>query len=492
MVTNTAEDDPAAQYLDVLPTSIEVMSSTIIQLAKERLAKCQEEHKFCPPANMPFLPKRVLDVGMGQSNLSVGIHVSEPNEQAFYVALSYCWGGPQDITTTSATLQSYTKSLPTGLPRTIQDAILVTRSLGFRYLWVDALCIIQDDMSDKSAEINEMGMIYKSATLTIAAASASTVNDGFLQDRPPLPMCRLPFYMADEKEGSIWLRNSDQVHTKEPLDLRAWTLQESLLSPRILYYAAKDLIWKCHTEQFVPVQETHNPYYTVSTERLPRRIFGQTQTAGAASQSKTWKRIIQDYSRRELTVSEDRLPALAGLAGELHSFWMDKYVAGMWQRCLLKHLGWWRFSSANKEPLTTYKSPTWSWASHDGQVFISDVHHEEAELLDVAVTLVDKNSTFGPVSSGRVVVRAPVLPGDIETELGRWAMDYDPCGLNMVNADTRILLLGYSAAKIPIGLILSPLGDGTFVRIGMVIGWNLKGAAPWSTDMVKQETIIII
>jgi hypothetical protein len=277
---NVAQDDPAAQFLDVLPLSIPVMSSTIIKHIKERLAECKENHKLCPLANTPSLPKRVVDVGTHHSTSSPSLHLSQPNEKALYVALSYCWGGHQDITTTAATLQSYTISLPTDLlPRTMQDAVAITRSLGIRYLWIDALCIIQDDQADKSSEISAMGMVYKNATLTIAAASASSAKDGFLQNRPPLLMCRLPLYLTSNEYGSIWLRKPSQVHPKEPLDSRGWALQESLLSPRILYYATKDLIWKCQTDKFVAVQETHNPYFTTITGRLPNNVFGTLQNA---------------------------------------------------------------------------------------------------------------------------------------------------------------------------------------------------------------------
>lgn len=220
--TYPAQDDPAVQYSYIMPVSLPVMRSFLIQSAKEQLTKCQTEHRFCLRQRVPVLPKRVLDLGDDPSDLSVRVHISEPDEEALYVALSYCWGGLQDITLTSATLQLYTQGLPTELPKTIQDAIFVTRGLGFRYLWVDALCIIQDDKSDKASEIDGMGMIYKSATVTVAAASASSVEKGFLPERSPIPMCRLPLYMPDDKQGNLWVQQYHQSKTQQPLDTRAW------------------------------------------------------------------------------------------------------------------------------------------------------------------------------------------------------------------------------------------------------------------------------
>jgi hypothetical protein len=492
---NVVQDDPAAQFLDILPLSTPVMSSSIIVRIKERLAECEEKHTMCPSADIPSLPKRVIDVGTHHSANSTSLHLSQPNETALYIALSYCWGGAQDITTTVATLQAYTKSLPIELlPRTIQDAIIITQSLGIRYLWIDALCIVQDDQADKSSEINAMGMIYKSATLTIAAASSSSAKDGFLQNRPPPLMCQLPFYLTDNEYGSIWLRKPSREHFHEPLDDRGWTLQESLLSPRILYYATKDLIWKCQTGNSVAVQHTHDPYFGISTGRLPSNVFRTLKIASSFSQqANTWRKVVEGYSGRKLSIIEDRLPALAGIVSELQKIWKDDYMAGMWRRCLVRHLGWWQSTkSQDLQPAAVYKSPGWSWVTFDGQIWIRDIFHEEAQVLDVVIILVDKKYPFGPICRGRVVLRAPVLPGDVEMRVGHLSMDLGPDGLRVMDTSSKYLLLGYTNKMISVGLIISPLDDETFIRIGSFIGWHLRGALPWATDQVTREIITIV
>jgi hypothetical protein len=102
-----------------------------------------------------------------------------------YVALSYCWGvALQPGMTTSKVYESYKAFIPrANLPRTIQDAIAVTQHIGFEYLWVDSLCIIQNDKDDKNAEIGRMQDSFGGATLTISAASAEACWDGFLEER---------------------------------------------------------------------------------------------------------------------------------------------------------------------------------------------------------------------------------------------------------------------------------------------------------------------
>ncbi|KAM7209818.1 HET domain containing protein [Rhypophila decipiens] len=361
----TTSNDPAAGFVGVQPLSIPVSSDAIIERIQERLAHCQSRHHKCNSEHTAVLPKRVVDVGtLGYSKMSPRLHLNKTNQRDKYIALSYCWGGPQEIMTTSSTLQSHTLSLPKSLPQTIQDAVTVTRRLGFRYLWVDALCIIQDDQTDISTEISSMGLIYKNATLTIAAASATTVKDGFLQNRSVSGVCRLPLFLNDLECGSLWLRNPSMEHAKEPLDTRAWALQEFLLSPRILYFATKDLLWKCQSDKKgVAVEETHNPYYGILTTSLPDDVFMLSQWPSRSSnQARVWNNIISNYSGRKLQISDDRLPALAGIASELQKIWNDQYIAGMWRGSFVRQLGWVQsWGRDQKNPTgAPYRSPGWS------------------------------------------------------------------------------------------------------------------------------------
>jgi hypothetical protein len=127
----------------------------------------------------------------------------------------------------------------TQLPATLSDAVAVTRSLGIRYLWMDALCIAQDDDTDKAKEINE-GRIYNNARVTIAAANAPSVQSGFLDGiaRRDVP---LPILLSGGRYGTLWVRERPPL-ANEPLDSRGWVLQEYLLSPHVLYYGTRDLV----------------------------------------------------------------------------------------------------------------------------------------------------------------------------------------------------------------------------------------------------------
>ncbi|KAH8586049.1 heterokaryon incompatibility, partial [Bisporella sp. PMI_857] len=93
------------------------------------------------------------------------------NGKGDYITLSYCWGGPKNICLRKDNLEELESGIEIHfLPQTFQDAIEVTRKLDIRFLWIDALCILQDDSDDKLKEIWNMGEIYRDSFVTIAAS----------------------------------------------------------------------------------------------------------------------------------------------------------------------------------------------------------------------------------------------------------------------------------------------------------------------------------
>lgn len=168
---------------------------------------------------------------MSGPNSSV-LHLKESHagERGRYTALSYCWGGPQEFRTTKKDLAARIEGFQLdNLPHALQDAVIVTRELGISYLWVDSMCIVQDDVEDKFREISGMRHIYKEAVLTISASNSKAANDGFLHDLSnrrtglwqsmiPLTYC-LPndrattmqeaFEMPKGEESRLWLLDED-------------------------------------------------------------------------------------------------------------------------------------------------------------------------------------------------------------------------------------------------------------------------------------------
>ncbi|KAL2123425.1 hypothetical protein VTJ04DRAFT_3880 [Mycothermus thermophilus] len=210
---------------------------------------------------------------MGSDSSEVRLYCPQVPAEEQYTCLSYCWGGPQTVTLTKASFERFLRSIPLAdLGQTIQDAVHVTRQLDIRYLWVDALCIIQDSEEDTRFQIGKMSDIYSRATVTIAAADATSSTHGFLRREPSptdmeannvgndkdiLPAHKIPF-----STGGTVLLYDDSLRLSRgwsdfPLNKRAWTLQEMLLSPRILVYTADDMFWLCtHVEAHILKQQS--------------------------------------------------------------------------------------------------------------------------------------------------------------------------------------------------------------------------------------------
>jgi hypothetical protein len=151
---------------------------------------------------------------------------------------------------TDTNIDAYTKALPGHLlPKPISDAIEVTKKMGIRFLWVDALCILQDNEEDKREQIAITGFIYKNATCTIAAASAEKVSDGFLSNaKVDDVLAKLPFYLDEGEKGFVFLRTEQgeyNDHEDGPLFSLGWALQEMLLSQRLLIFDAYQLVLSC-------------------------------------------------------------------------------------------------------------------------------------------------------------------------------------------------------------------------------------------------------
>jgi Heterokaryon incompatibility protein (HET) len=201
------------------------------------------------------MPTRLIDLSTSNSSDLVKLISSRLlRTRSVYATLSYCWGGDQSVKTTKSTLEQHQIGIQVNtLGRTLQDAIKVARSIGIHFLWVDSLCIIQDDSEDVSTEISKMLEYYENSHVSICAATASHSNEGFLAPRDENPYqngpFELPYRGPDNHLGSIELAQYlKYCSSQEPVKSRAWILQESLLAPRVLSYSYRSLAWSCRKQ----------------------------------------------------------------------------------------------------------------------------------------------------------------------------------------------------------------------------------------------------
>jgi hypothetical protein len=241
-------------------------SDASFQMASAWLKECLSSHPNCSAyhGDIPELPTRVVDVGSSSGSERPYLHVSSKDQRGRYLTLSHRWGSSKSLEATKTVEENLAQNRSgmdlESLPLTFQHAIDITRKFGYRYLWIDSLCIIQDSGEDWITESQKMGDIYRRADFTIATIDATSADSGcfFPRDGQTLRPCQLDIYRPPPKvdtyssyTGKIFVsRATDMNKTRaSSLDGRGWCLQERTLSTRTLSYGKRGLGWECVTTE---------------------------------------------------------------------------------------------------------------------------------------------------------------------------------------------------------------------------------------------------
>ena len=440
-------DDPAAACIDGPLPIPRVNTPLIFAMAKTWMEECARDHEVCRRAetldSAHWLPTRLVDCSDPRH-----VRIIETNDRmhgARYVTLSYVWGAgvSQAHRTTTANLSTYTRTgiATTSLPRTIRDAIYVARTLGFHLLWLDSLCIVQDSPEDKHREVASMCNVYRHAYLTIDAASAAGVDEGFLLDRPILlaPDMLLPFicpgcpevtqeprtgkacFLTTAEMEDVAERRLVPFLKRNETSLRGWCLQEALLSTRSLVFDETTLSLRCQTAQrHVGLRENERQSLLALYDAVPLTDPGTAVLAGSDEWTKVrskWHAIVKDYSGRSLSYRSDKLLACAAIAEVFAPHLGPGYVAGLWRSTLVADLLWESMDrhSGRRRPQEYPIAPSWSWAStnHPMRAVVTPLSRLQymAEVVECNVALQDKNLPFGPIhQGGHLVLHAVLLP----------------------------------------------------------------------------------
>jgi hypothetical protein len=286
---------------------------------RQWIANCTSSHSLCQSSSSP-LPKRVIDVGprLGCKE----IHLSESKgERQPYIALSHCWGPPE--LHPLKTLQRNYKDRCLGidwedLNKTFQDAIIICQELGIRYLWIDSLCIVQDDDEDWRDQSGQMSQIYRDAYLTISAIRAASGIDGCFSNRPSPKALYNGVVVREVMDHSYWRETRPHHSNNNPILLRGWCLQERLLSTRVLHYSAEEMVWECSTQLNCECGGAERKTYSSWNAATNKQNFNL---------SFPWKRIVEDYTTRKLSKYNDILPAISSVASTLQKWAIGEYLA---------------------------------------------------------------------------------------------------------------------------------------------------------------------
>ena len=471
--------DPAAGIIVRRPILTEVGTERAMSLLRECLMDCRNSHSESPGGDVVPLPTRLLDL---ETDASTTIRLRNTmSESGAYCALIYCWGGEHQPTTTRVNLSARLVGFKSSnLPQTIRDAIRLTRNLGFRYLWVDALCIVQDDSTDKMHEINAMGSVYRGAALTISASSSSSVSDGFLHRRSEPMSFRLPFALSKDLDGTIGFVDNPTQHIEtEALQLRGWSLQEHLLARRLVMFCAHEILFRC-CYNLEPIQQSYINYSALGYLSLEEKLYDYTEHK-RRMQENLWEGIVRNYSPRMFSDPHDRVNALVGKATELSKFWNDTYVIGFWRDCFTKQLAWYAYRDPRKPARNRTRSnnlPTWTWLSVNAHTNLLINDPQDAQLIHYGGRRMSALFTLADLDvdneNRAIQLRIRILPAPTlrEEECGKEVyLDYSDSDTMPSNA--MLGLLAAMGNRCYIALILRPLAtDRTKMeRIGIVKWW---------------------
>lgn len=383
------------------------------------LKEC-DEHHLCKPQDST-LPTRLIDVGDAQAGNHIKVIETKNESVGEYIALSYCWGmGPKEHgTKTSSLIDRMAGFDMSSLPKTHRDAIKVSRILGVRHLWIDSICICQDDVKDWERESARMAAVYANAYLTLSATGSENDSGGLVGPRKPRTYVRLTQTTNNDASGSILAcrvpvrRTSDEASgldlPHEPICQRGWTFQERVLSRRVLHFSTEQVYFEC-------LRETRSEEGLRSFCSTYKRHF-----LGTNMDLYNWYRYVELYSTRDLTYPADKLPAISGIAKVFKDQLQGEYMAGLWRGDAHRGLLWMTYGSpSGRKAPTEYRAPSWSWASVDGTIYQAhrdDTPHassstcdwdEVAKILDHHVQLAGDNP-FGRVRAGWIMIKAPLV-----------------------------------------------------------------------------------
>lgn len=399
----------------------------------QRLQLCKKEHDH-KVFDQTYIPKRLVDVSSDTPRLILREVVppsSHSSSAVRYAAISYCWGsGERQAKTTATTLQDRQAGISeTEMPAVLRDAIKVTRALSIPFLWIDALCILQDDQSDWEQQCAEMHHIYGSAQLTFCVANSRSCNEGFLQ--PKNPRVRLPFqshrvpditssflvqlYWPRQRSlyDESWCLLTEEI-LQSPWNRRAWVFQESKLSFRKFIFGRSNLYFDCGEIQHARGKDFTSGVY------LPH-ISASLAAKNTNDIYREWDEfVLYHYSRYDassFSYAADLLPALSGLARLFANRLKDFYYAGHWERDLYRSLAWINTPSLVGQPMQPAGLIIPSWSRLSKSNTESYAHHLSCTLVDLhSEVKVQKarvvpvgNDPFGALKECRLWIRGYTL-----------------------------------------------------------------------------------
>ncbi len=430
------------------------------------------------------------------------------------------------------------------LPKTIRDAIQVTRHLQVNLLWVDSLCIVQDDADELAREIANMSSYYGNSLLTISASAAKSAAEGFLHpnshtaDDRDQRTYELPFRFNDSTKGYVRLL-PPRDPCSEAIDTRAWTLQEGLTSSRLVSFGRDTISWSCLSDNHGEVRlGSLRQRFRKCGAQMEGRLMVPTFQAGRSSREfwvDVWNDIVYDYCDRQLSDPADGLAAISGIANELSAAVqrgnarpidpsVPMYLAGLWNSDHLPlQLLWQPREPRQYPPRDVYVAPSWSWAAvraplrrYDEEAYLRWLqrwwNYYRAQLKvpfkfdSCNLKLSNNTAPYGALKSGSLMVYGRTCTTDASSlhagKLGGMTISLDVGGhsshpdflsqFSQKVGDVPLTLLEVcpgsfedkTGEKFPAGLALTKDNDGNYRRVGLLF-YAESTVISWETATLK-------
>lgn len=347
------------------------------------------------------MPTRVIDVA--KTDKEVFLHHPDPTERENWVALSHPWGDGEHYSLTRTEISKFTAGLELkDLPPTFRDAVIVTRALKQKYLWIDSLCIIQGPDGDFNEEAQRMEQVYSGAYCVISASCALGHYSGFLQPRAK----RNFVTMKTASQASFYiceLIDDFQKHVLDgPLNKRAWVMQEHALARRTIFFTGSQTYWECgkgvRCETLVSMKKWA---HSICIRQIPNMLTGNSSLAASLGDPNfpkvlsdaargerilRYQQIYRDYSRLGLSIASDRPVAIDGLQSRLLRAMQAKggygiFDWGLTKGVVCRSLLWYRGLTKNSSDMPCYMTrinfppdreinyvPSWSWMAYTGAI----------------------------------------------------------------------------------------------------------------------------
>lgn len=457
--------------------SIDARSEESLAWAKDRIEECVTSHdchvfrskETNLPSRLVYIPNDPQKHGV----LLVRDTLNLPSNTR-YTALSHCWGAEKPrCLMTRENIDTYaTNGIPwEDIPLTFRDAILYTKRLKIDYIWIDSMCIVQRDGTDWRQESTRMFQYYSNAYIALGSTFAEDCNEGFFSQKRNIPNRVhllnvrfrgeiLPLYISREDAQAYDLAHHEgswnivqRLGKAFQLFQRSWVFQERLVSPRLLFFTEKQLLFECYEGRWF--QETPKPT-KISRKMTYKKLLNKTYSEEAEG---LWTDILGAYGTLKITHATDKLPAIAAVAKQFLSYQSiphtpeQEYLCGLRKSHLHMDLSWnAEFRNAidldRNEKHEPYLAPSWSWASVPNETTYG-AHSVKSVRKTSAFTLMEEHLEFA--AGDRF---GQVLPGGYITVRGSildclWVFSLRDFPYDLKNGSNKLLLPGSKKTQYP-------------------------------------------